>query len=151
MKRVITPSLIAAVLLLSACDKSSTMEDINSTDVAFPNGIKVKAETMHQEIDLTRGLMFRDALQAGRGMLFIYPNEAQHKHWMYQVKFPIDTIWMDRERNITEIAENMKPCENKAAHECPQYGGLLKSRYALEVPAGFVAQNHVRVGQTLEF
>jgi uncharacterized membrane protein (UPF0127 family) len=83
--------------------------------------------------------------------LFVYPANAKHQHWTYQVKFPIDTIWMDGEHTVVEIVANMPPCSAKAAGECELYGGKQLSRYSLEVPAGFAAKNGVRVGDKLDF
>ena len=138
---------------LAGCggEKASTMDDINSIDIALPNGQKLVCEVMRYDIDLQRGLMFRDPLPPGRGMLFAYPKDEAHLHWMYQVKFPVDTIWMDKDHVIVEIIANMPPCDKKAAHECPQYGGTRKSRFALEVPAGYSMKNGLRPGQMLDF
>jgi hypothetical protein len=147
-----TPVAVAFIVTLAGCgEKASTMDDINTTDVTLPNGAKLACETMRQSIDLTRGLMFRDSLPPGRGMLFVYPQNAPHQHWTYQVKFPIDTIWMDSNRYVVEIVANMPPCASKAAHECPLYGGKSLSHYSLEVPAGFAAKNGVKVGDKLDF
>lgn len=144
--------VMGAAVCLAACgDRSSTMEEINSTDITFPDGTKIAAETMRQQIDLQRGLMFRDTLAPGRGMLFVYPSDAVHSHWMYQVKFPVDTIWMDHDQRIVEIVPNMPPCPSKVAHECPQFGGKIPSRFALEVAPGFAAKNSLQVGQRLSF
>jgi uncharacterized membrane protein (UPF0127 family) len=151
----ITGAMTAALLLAliaGACgQKATTLEELTSTDVTFPNGVKIVCETMRQEFELTRGLMFRDSLPANRGMLFEYPTVESHQHWTYQVKFPIDTIWMDRDRRIVEIVANMAPCDGKAAHECPQYGGVRPSRYAVEVNAGVAAKNGLKVGDRLDF
>lgn len=144
-----------AILLiapLAGCgEKASTMEDINSTSVTLRNGTKLVCETMRADIDLTRGLMFRDSLAPGHGMLFFYPANAKHQLWTYQVKFPIDTIWMDGDHNVVEIVADVPPCTAKAAGECELYGGKQMSHYSLEVPAGFAAKNGVKVGDKLDF
>ena len=143
---------MCVAMALAACgDRSSTMDEINSTDVTFPNGTKIAAETMRQNIDLQRGLMFRDSLTPDRGMLFVYPSDEPHQHWMYQVKFPLDTIWMDHDQRVVEIVANMPPCPSKVAHECPQFGGKAPSRYVLEVAAGFAGKNSLHVGDRLSF
>jgi uncharacterized membrane protein (UPF0127 family) len=148
-------AMAAAALLaatLTGCgEKAATLDDLRSTEITLPNGTKIVCETMREDPELARGLMFRDSLPPNRGMLFAYPTVDIHKHWMYQVKFPIDTIWLDRDHSIVEIVENMPPCTGKAAHECPQYGGKQRSRYALEVNAGFAAKNGLRVGDRLDF
>lgn len=123
---IVTAAAVNAILLiapLAGCgEKASTMEDLNSTDVTLRNGTKLICETMRADIDLTRGLMFRDSLPPGHGMLFFYPASAKHQHWTYQVKFPIDTIWMDGDHTVVEIVANMQPCTAKAAGECELYG-----------------------------
>jgi uncharacterized protein len=141
------------VVALTGCgEKAATMEDLTSTDVTLPSGTKLVCETMRQDLDLNRGLMFRDPLPPNRGMLFVYPKDGFHSHFMYQVKFPIDTIWMDHDRDIVEIVTNMPPCPaGKKAHECPTYGGQKSSRFVLEVPAGFVAKNDLHLGVRLDF
>jgi len=148
-----TVLLIAPLTLpLAGCgEKAPTLEDLNSTDVTLPNGTKIVCDTMRQSIDLRRGLMFRDALAPGRGMLFIYPKLERHPHWMYQVKFSVDTIWMDDDHTIVEMILNMPPCDSKLASECPTYGGTRVSRFAVEVPAGFVRKNGLRADQKLDF
>ena len=151
---VIVAALFAILCIapLAGCgERASTMEELNSTDVTLRNGIKIVCETMRADIDLTRGLMFRDSLPPGHGMLFFYPANAKHQHWTYQVKFPIDTIWMDGDHTVVEIVANMPPCTAKAAGECELYGGKQLSHYSLEVPAGFAAKNGVKVGDRIDF
>jgi len=144
--------IVIGLALLTGCgEKASTMEDITSIDVTFPNGNKIVAQTMRQEIDLTRGLMFRDPLKPDHGMLFAYPKEEKHAHWMYQVKFPIETIFTDRNHYVVEIVTNMQPCPSKAAHECPTYGGKVPSMFALEVLPGVVAKISIQVGDRIDF
>ena len=143
--------LVLAMTLAGCGEKATTLDELNATDITLPNGTKIVCETMRQDFDLTRGLMFRDSLPVNRGMLFAYPKLESHVHWTYQLKFPIDTIWLDRDHSIVEIVSNMAPCNGKAAHECPQYGGARPSRYALEVNAGFAAKNGLRLGERLAF
>jgi uncharacterized membrane protein (UPF0127 family) len=146
------PIVVLAAIALSACgEKPGSLDELYSTDVTLPNGAKLVVETMRQQIDLTRGLMFRDALPPNRGMLFFYPKQQAHPHWMYQVKFPIDIVWMDRERRIVEMSPNTPPCPSKAAHECPSYGGQAPSRFVLEAGPGFIAKNGLQMGEKLDF
>ena len=42
---------------------------------------------------------------------------------MYQVKIPLDMVWMDKNRRVVEMAENVPPCKTAKASECPTYGG----------------------------
>ena len=147
------PVLAAAwMMLLGACgSKPAEVGDLNATEVTFPNGKKVIAETMLREIDQMRGMMFRDSLAKDRGMLFVHPADGNYAYWMYQCRIPLDIIWMSHERRIVEIAANAPPCPSKSAKECPTFGGHEKARYVLELAGGGAAMYGLRVGDTLSF
>jgi uncharacterized membrane protein (UPF0127 family) len=149
MLRVLFP--LAAVILCSCGEAPTKLEDLNATEITFPNGTKILADTMLQQIDLTRGMMFRDSLAQDRGMLFFYGKEQKTPFWMYQVKIPLDIIWMDKDRDIVEIVRNAVPCTAKKSGECPLYGGSATSLYVLELNAGATARMNLRVGDVLGF
>ena len=142
----------AALLTLCACGpKATDVEDLNITEVTFPNGKTVKAETMVRDIDQMRGMMFRDSLAKDRGMLFIHSEEGNVPYWMYQVRIPLDIIWMDHDRRIVEISANTPACTSKSSRDCPSYGGHQKARYVLELAGGGAALYGLTVGDTLSF
>ena len=59
---------------------------------------------------------------------------------MYQVRIPLDIIWMDRYRAIVEIAANAPPCKTVAS-QCPHYGGNSeRAQYVLELAGGMAAK-----------
>ena len=142
---------MAAAMLAGCGERASTMADINSTDVTLANGTKLVCQTMKEDIDLTRGLMFLDSLPPGHGMLFEYPLQRPHPAWMYQVKFAIDAIWMDNNHSIDQMVLNIPPCIGHPAHECPHYGGDRNSSFMLQAPAGFVKQQGLKIGDRLDF
>jgi uncharacterized membrane protein (UPF0127 family) len=144
--------LFAASLLILACgEKPATMEDLTAAEVTFSNGTKIRAETMREQVDQIRGLMFRESLPQDRGMLFVYTAEDIRTCWTYNNKIPLDIIWLNHDHRIVEISPNTPPCPSKAAHECPNYGGHAKAQYILEVNAGVVAKNDLRVGSPISF
>lgn len=142
----------AALLLLCSCGpKPTDVEDLNITEVTFPNGKKVAAETMLRDIDQMRGMMFRDSLAKDRGMLFVHSADGNYPYWMYQCRIPLDIIWMNHDRRIVEISANTPACPSKSARECPSFGGHEKARYVLELAGGGVATYSLKVGDTLSF
>ncbi len=150
---MVKPTLVfAALLWLSGCStKPAEVADLNLTDVTFPNGKKVAAETMLRDIDQMRGMMFRDSLAPDRGMLFVHTAEGNYAYWMYQCRIPLDIIWMSHDQRIVEISANTPPCPSKAAHECPSFGGHEKARYVLELAGGGAALYGLHVGDALSF
>jgi uncharacterized membrane protein (UPF0127 family) len=142
----------AAFLLLCACgSKTSEIDGLNTTEITFPNGKAVVAETMLRDVDQMRGMMFRDSLAKDRGMLFVHPKEENVPYWMYQVRIPLDIIWMDHDRKIVEISANTPACTSNTSRDCPSYGGHEKARYVLELAGGGAGMYGLHVGDTLNF
>src|SRR5258706_11538295 len=119
MRRLHLAAAILAAALLSSCgEKPATMEDLTSTEIVFPNSTKIIAETMRENIDLTRGLMFRDSLAQGRGMLFVHTSESNFNAWTYQFKFPIHLLWPARKPTIVKLVPNAPPCPSASPRDC---------------------------------
>jgi uncharacterized membrane protein (UPF0127 family) len=145
-------AVLAAALLLSGCDSGATrLEDMNTTVITLPDATKIVAETMVKELDVTRGMMFRDALPKGRGMILIFPTETRHSAFTYNCRVPLDILWMDRNERIVEISTNVPPCASKSAKACPTYGGAKSSRFALELNGGGAAAYGLKIGDQLSF
>ncbi|MBM3765800.1 MAG: DUF192 domain-containing protein [Acidobacteria bacterium] len=143
----------AVFLLLAGCAKeeqAATMEDLTTREVKFPNGTKIRAEVLYKPFDMARGMMFRDSLAADRGMLFINKTAGVHKSWMYNLRIPLDIIYIDQNLHIAEIVANAPPCKAEKASQCPSYG-TARSQFMLEVNAGFAAKHNLKIGDRLDF
>ena len=93
----------------------------------------------------TRGLSGRTSLGEGEGMLFIFDQEGTHGIWMKDMHFAIDIVWAAGDGTIITIEENI------STDTYPQvfYAREQRARYVLEVPAGFVGQTGVAVGDKI--
>jgi uncharacterized membrane protein (UPF0127 family) len=142
----------AAVLLsLAGCSReATTIDELNTRTVILPGGQKIRVEVMTHPTDMMRGMMFRDSLAPDRGMLFIHGSPGNYPYWMYQVRIPLDIIWLDEKRRIVEISPNTPPCLKKAS-ECPSYGGNQKALFVLEIAGGMAAKYGLRIGDVLTF
>ncbi|MEW6667259.1 MAG: DUF192 domain-containing protein [Thermodesulfobacteriota bacterium] len=116
--------------------------------VYFPNGESVRAEPAISGPERERGLMFRPTLERDRGMLFFMGVEGIHPFWMKNVSFPIDILWLDREKRIVHMARNVPPCRTDP---CPTYPPLMPSLYVLELAAGRADELGLRLHDQLEF
>lgn len=143
---------MAAIVVLGACSRSpeSVSSVLNLKEITLPGGQKISAEVMILEIDMMRGMMFRDSLAPDRGMLFVHSQAGNHSYWMYQVRIPLDIIWMDSSRRIVEISANTPPCQSKAS-ECPKYGGSVPAQYVLELAGGMAGKYGLQQGQYISF
>jgi uncharacterized membrane protein (UPF0127 family) len=140
------------VLLLAGCgEKPSTLEEVNSIEIVLPNGTKILAEPVQKRMDMVRGMMFRNSLGPHSGMLFMYGKEDSMPYWTFQVRIPLDIIWVDHGHRVVELSLNTPPCTSLQSQACPSYGGHEKAQFVLEVNAGVAAKNQVKVGDVLDF
>jgi uncharacterized protein len=143
--------ILAALLIISSCGpKASTLDDFQTRPITLPGGQVIQAETMVDNIDLARGLMFRTSLAPDHGMLFVHPQPGNYSYWMYQTLIPLDMVWLDSNRRIVEMAENAQPCKTQAS-KCEQYGGKQISSYVLEIGGGMARKYGLQLGQTIQW
>ncbi|HWB99135.1 MAG TPA: DUF192 domain-containing protein [Bryobacteraceae bacterium] len=139
------------LLLAASCGpRTVNLEDFEKKDVKLPNGQIVRAEVMIKLFDLQRGMMFRESLPQGHGLLFVHPKPGLYPYFMYQVNVPLDIIWMDANRRIVEIVPDAQPCHTRASL-CPTYGGKQEASFVLELGAGEARRYGLQTGNTLTF
>ncbi|HEX6095818.1 MAG TPA: DUF192 domain-containing protein [Thermoanaerobaculia bacterium] len=116
--------------------------------VVFPDGFVVSVEIAADDEMRAQGLMYRDHLDPGKGMLFVFPRDDVFSFWMKNTRIPLDMIWVDSARRVVGIKENVPPCH---VVNCPSYGPGVIARYVLEVGGGEAAKHQLKVGDTLQF
>jgi uncharacterized membrane protein (UPF0127 family) len=99
---------------------------------AVINGNRVDLEIVRTSEEQQRGLSGRELLAENAGMLFVYKEPAIPGFWMPDMNFSIDIIWIDENRNIIGVAENISPDTFPETFSPPS--PIL---YVLEVNAGW--------------
>ncbi len=56
-----------------------------------------------------RGLMFRESLPRGAGMLFVYEKPGRASFWMKNTLIPLDMLFIDRTGRVTRIHSMAQP------------------------------------------
>ena len=92
------------------------------------------------------GLMFRDELPDGHGMLFVFPVEAMRSFWMKNTRIPLDIIYFDGDLQLINV-QDARPCRTS---RCPVYPSTAPARYVLELNAGTAAALGAQPGDRLE-
>jgi len=75
-------------------------------------------ELADEEAERAQGLMNRDELARGAGMLFVYPEPQQVAFWMKNTLIPLDMIFMDAGGTVQKVHHEAVPHD-----ETPIYGG----------------------------
>ena len=95
-----------------------------------------------------QGLMWRESLAPGKGMLFLFPATGIQPFWMKNTLIPLDIIWIDENRRVVHIARDVAPCR---ADPCPSYPPAAPARYVLELAAGQAAAHDLTLGDSVAF
>ncbi len=106
-------------------------------------------EIADDDAERARGLMFRDALPSGHGMLFIHDAEEPQAYWMKNTKIPLDILYFDDERKLVAQQRDVPPCS--LGDGCPSYPSDAPARYVLELNAGQAARLQLKDGAELRF
>ena len=149
MRQLVFCCTIAALLV--SCSNQEEADRFMARAVTLPNGSKIYAEMAIEYTEMVRGLMFRDSLAKDRGMLFIHNKMGKYPYWMYQVRIPLDIIWMNNDKQVVEVLSNVPPCPSAKSSECPTHGGAQDSQFVLELAAGMAAKYGVAVGTKIDF
>ncbi|HEX8620295.1 MAG TPA: DUF192 domain-containing protein [Thermoanaerobaculia bacterium] len=116
--------------------------------VIFPDGFVVSVEIAADDELRAQGLMYRDQLRPGTGMLFLFNEDDEHAFWMKNTLIPLDMVWIDASQRVAAVKYNVPPC--KIAN-CPSYPPGVPSRYVLEVAGGVAQQHGIKAGDQLRF
>lgn len=100
--------------------------------VALPNGLVIDAELPESN---WKGLMGRESLCSGCGMIFVFDHESYHGFWMLNTLIPLAIIWINKELEIVHIERNAEPCVSpkNPYTECKVYTPQRPAKYVLEV------------------
>lgn len=98
----------------------------------------------------TKGLMFRKELSKDSGFLMVFRNERKHEIWMFGMRFPIDIVFIDKDKRIVDIKHSVKPM-GKNPKTWRIYRPKEPCRYVLEVNSGLIEKTKTEVGDVLEF
>lgn len=131
---------LLAMLLLPACASDPWVELA---------GHRYTVEIAATDEARARGLMFRDAMAADRGMLFIHEREAPQAYWMKNTRIALDILYFDDARRLVSQQRDVPPCSG--GNRCPSYPSSGPARYVLELNAGEAQRIGLRDGAELTF
>ncbi len=132
--------LTIIVLLFASCCSSKQQTNHVTMDV--------KGETYIFDLALDFqsrrvGLMHREKLEDGEGMLFVFPDASERSFWMKNCLFNIDLIFLDSRGTITavhsmKVEDPQSEAESDFAYEdrLNHYWSNGPARFAMEFKEG---------------
>jgi uncharacterized membrane protein (UPF0127 family) len=135
-------------LLLMGCQIHTDHDEKTPLHLEQTRTITVGNQTFSVEVATTsqerqRGLMFRESLEPGTGMFFIFEKEDFYGFWMKNTLIPLDIIWINADKKIVDI-QTLQACTEKP---CDSHIPSQKALYVLEVNAG---EFEGKIGDTIK-
>jgi len=95
-----------------------------------------------------KGLGDRESLEEYDGMLFIYYEKKKIGIVMRDMEFPIDIIWLDN-GVVVDLVANVQVEEDVLEEQLMRYYPRKEVNLVLELPAGWVDEHEVKIGDRL--
>ena len=141
-KKILSLALLVFCFGFSGCTKAKTII------VTLPDGFKVNAELALTKQESEQGLMNREVLPEGKGMLFVFNQETPHYFWMKNTFIDLDMIFIGADKTVNQAWENVpKSYVYTPDHQVAVRGGLAK--YVLELPAKSIRKHNIKTGSKI--
>lgn len=103
----------------------------------------VVAEVAATADERSEGLMYRDEVPDGTGMLFVFPDNQIRSFWMANTYVALDIAYMDPAFRVVDIVA-MEPLVTES------YPSRAPAMFGLEVRQGWFAEHGITVGAQAE-
>jgi uncharacterized membrane protein (UPF0127 family) len=132
--------VVAALVAMLACGSSGPVATVHTQR----GPVRVALEVVADDASRARGLMYRDRLDDGHGMLFVFDDEAERSFWMKNTVIPLDMIFIGADRTIVGVYPNATPLTLT-----PRSVGR-PSKWVLEVAGGYAARAGIETGNRVD-
>lgn len=126
------------VVALAACADAAPLEKLTIDTADGPRSFRVEIADTPEERG--RGLMFRESLPPGEGMLFLLDAPEPITMWMKDTLIPLDMIFIGPDGRILRIAARTEPY---SLDHIPSGGDVIA---VLEINGGLAATLGIAVG-----
>jgi len=156
--------ILLVILLTISCNKNETKKNEsakpapipkitikqpkkNKVPIPLPNTINVQLanelftlEIAISEEEQNQGMMYRESIPIGGGMLFLFPDEQQHFFWMKNTQIDLDIIFLNAQGIITalynmprEEPQKKDESEEEYCNRLTNYNSKQNVKYAIEI------------------
>jgi uncharacterized membrane protein (UPF0127 family) len=151
--------LLAATIAILVSSATACREPAETVDVEYgpsppytstvivggngnEGGVPIQVEIADTPEKRSQGLMNRESVPEGAGMLFVWPEDSASGFWMKDTLVPLSVAFIDSAGNILDI-QDMEPLD-ETLHNSPE-----PYRYAVEVNQGWFEEHGVAAGDNV--
>lgn len=147
-KDVLSWGLIAFVLILVGIAAYFILEPKLRPHVTMHVGDGVfSAQVLKTDKERAKGLSGRSGLGADQAVLFVFDSDSKWSMWMKEMKFPIDIVWLDKNKKVVYIVKNVPP----DSYPDETFTPTEDARYVMEFIAGTVDKKSIMIGNQAKF
>lgn len=112
-------------LILAACQpKPPEREALQVLSGGITHAFQVEIADDEQERET--GLMNRDKLPTGQGMLFLFPDARERAFWMKNTHIPLDILYISKSGEVISIQKNTMPMNETPLHSFGPAAAVLE-------------------------
>jgi uncharacterized membrane protein (UPF0127 family) len=105
------------------------------------------AKVVKTPAERAKGLSDTSSLRPDQAMLFVFDDDAKHGIWMKDMNYPIDIVWLDKDKKVVYIVKNAPP----ESYPYETFVPKQDARYVLEFAAGTVGRKSIIIGKSASF
>lgn len=132
---------LSLLVMISPLSASFSEEEVEYLTIKC-GGVDLTVEVAADSKTRSKGLMHREELAEGKGMIFVYPRKDIRRLWMRNTHIPLSAAFLDDDGRILQIIDMKKTDSSKI------YRSKMKVKYALEVPLGWFKKNDIKTGDS---
>lgn len=114
--------------------------------IILGNSEKISVELANNQLTRTKGLSGRSCIPTDQGMLFAFDQTDLHGIWMKDMNFNIDIVWLDADRKIVHLEQNISPSTYPKIFYPPS-----PAKYVIELAPGTIRRTGIKLSNTLNF
>ena len=116
--------LLAGALVLTGCSSSEERQAAEPVDdgrvEAVLDGVELELEVADTAQERAVGLMRRESVPPGTGMVFLYDEPSEGRFYMFDVPIPLRAVFVRDGEVVSTVV--MPPCGLDDPAACPTYG-----------------------------
>lgn len=94
-----------------------------------------------------KGLSGTSELRSTQAFILVYENDGQWPIWMKDMNYPLDIVWLDKDKKVVYIVTNAPPDSYPDTTFTPN----KDARYVVELPAGTVSKKSIKINNQATF
>jgi uncharacterized membrane protein (UPF0127 family) len=112
------------------------------------HGHNYQVTVMRSEAELEKGLSGTNSLPSGQAMVFVFGSDSKWPMWMKDMKYPIDMVWLNGDKQVVYTVKNASPSSYKSDTDATKFTPGTDARYVIELPSGTIEQTGIIQGDS---